>query len=76
MPWIKSRNLASRVLGLVGKKLPNDWEQRYQYRPVMLETFVEKTRFKGTCYKAANWISIGETKEGGNWETIPNFTKM
>ncbi len=65
LPWIKSRNLASRVLALVAKKLPKDWEQRYKYRPVMLETFVEKNRFKGICYKAANWIYLGETKGRG-----------
>lgn len=65
LPWIKSRNLASKVLSIVAKRLPTDWEQRYKYRPVMLETFVEKKRFKGTCYKAANWIYLGETKGRG-----------
>ncbi len=65
LPWIKSKNLASKILALVAKKLPDDWEQRYKYRPVMLETFVEKKRFGGTCYKAANWIYIGETKGRG-----------
>jgi hypothetical protein len=65
LPWIKSKNLASKILSLVAKKLPDDWEQRYKYRPVMLETFVEKKRFSGTCYKAANWIYVGETKGRG-----------
>ena len=65
LPWIKSKNLASKILSLVAKKLPDDWEQRYKYRPVMLETFVEKKRFSGTCYKAANWICVGETKGRG-----------
>jgi hypothetical protein len=73
LPWIKSRNLASRVLGLVAKKLPNDWEERYKYRPVMLETFVEKKRFKGTCYKAANWIYLGETKGRGK---LGDYSKL
>ncbi|MCP4457495.1 MAG: DUF4338 domain-containing protein [Cytophagales bacterium] len=65
LPWIKSKNLASKILSLVARKLLDDWEQRYKYRPVMLETFVEKKRFSGTCYKAANWIYVGETKGRG-----------
>jgi hypothetical protein len=64
LPWIRSRNLASRLLSLVVKRLPEDWEQRYSYRPVLLETFVEQ-RFRGTCYRAANWIHVGETQGRG-----------
>lgn len=73
LPWIKSRNLASKVLGLAAKKLPNDWEHHYQYRPVMLETFIEKKRFRGTCYKAANWIYLGETKGRGK---LGDYSKL
>jgi len=65
LPWVQSRNLASRILSLAGKKLPYDWEARYHYRPVLLETFVEKERFEGTCYKAANWIYVGDTRGRG-----------
>lgn len=65
LPWVRSRNLASRILSLAGKKLPYDWEARYHYRPVLLETFVEKERFEGTCYKAANWIYVGDTRGRG-----------
>ncbi len=65
LPWIKSKNLASKILSLVARKLPDDWEERYKFRPVMLETFVEKERFSGACYKAANWICVGETKGRG-----------
>ena len=61
LPWIKSPNLASRILGGVTKRLPRDWEARYGYRPVLLETFVQLDRFKGTCYKAANWVQVGAT---------------
>lgn len=62
LPWIKSPNLASRILGGIAKQLPIDWEARYNYRPVLLETFVQLDRFKGTCYRAANWIQIGKTE--------------
>lgn len=62
LPWIKSPNLASRILGGIAKRLPIDWEARYNYRPVLLETFVQLDRFRGTCYRAANWIQIGKTE--------------
>lgn len=62
LPWIKSPNLASRIQGDIVKQLPIDWEEQYNYRPVLLETFVQLDRFKGTCYQAANWIQIGKTK--------------
>jgi hypothetical protein len=61
LPWIKSPNLASRILGGIVRQLPRDWEDRYNYRPVLLETFVQTDRFAGTCYKAANWIHLGAT---------------
>lgn len=65
LPWITSRNLASRILATVVKQLPSDWERRYGYAPVLLETFVEKQRFRGTCYRAANWIHLGQTQGRG-----------
>jgi len=65
LPWIQSKNLASKLLSLTAKQLPNDWETRYNYRPVLLETFVEIPRFTGTCYKAANWIHVGTTTGRG-----------
>jgi hypothetical protein len=61
LPWIKSPNLASRILSRIVRQLPQDWEDRYHYRPVLLETFVQLDRFTGTCYKAANWIRLGTT---------------
>jgi hypothetical protein len=70
LPWIKYRNLASRILSLVAKRLPDDWEARYTYRPVLLETFVEKPRFTGTCYKAANWHYLGDTQGRGKLDTL------
>jgi hypothetical protein len=65
MPWITSKNLASRILGAVTRLLPELWQKRYACRPVLLETFVERERFRGTCYRAANWIHVGETKGRG-----------
>jgi hypothetical protein len=65
MPWITSKNLASRILGGVTRLLPELWEKRYASTPVLLETFVERERFRGTCYRAANWIHVGETKGRG-----------
>ena len=65
LPWIKSANLASRILAGISKQLPIDWEARYNYRPVLLETFVQLPNFQGTCYRAANWVEVGTTKGYG-----------
>ena len=65
LPWVQSKNPASMTLARVAHQLPDDWEERYHYRPVLMETFVDKERFAGTCYKAANWISVGETQGRG-----------
>jgi hypothetical protein len=65
LPWVCSKNLASRLLGLAARQLPGDWQQRYGYRPVLLETFVEVERFAGTCYRAANWRCLGLTQGRG-----------
>jgi len=65
LPWVQSKNLASKILAQAAKRIPDDWQQRYAYRPVLMETFVEKERFSGTCYKAANWCYVGETKGRG-----------
>ena len=65
LPWIQSKNLASKILSLTARILPNDWEKRYNIRPVFMESFVQKNRFSGTCYKAANWKLAGETKGRG-----------
>ncbi len=65
LPWVKSKNLASKILSLTARHIPDDWEKRYNFRPALLETFVQKNRFAGTCYKAANWINVGQTKGRG-----------
>jgi hypothetical protein len=65
LPWVKSKNLASKLLAMVAIRIPEDWSRIYGYKPVLLETFVESHRFHGTCYKAANWIYVGQTKGRG-----------
>jgi len=65
LPHVKVPHLASHVLGKAVRQLKQDWMQRYGEDPVLLETFVEKQRYGGTCYRAANWIEVGETKGRG-----------
>jgi hypothetical protein len=65
LPWVQCRNLASKVLSLSERCVADDFEQRYGIRPVLLETFVEKQRFRGTCYRAANWQHLGHTQGRG-----------
>jgi hypothetical protein len=65
LPWVTSRHLASKVLALAARQLPRHWQACYAYRPVLLETFVEIPRFSGTCYKAANWLYVGDTQGRG-----------
>jgi len=70
LPWIRCKNLASRILAMITRRLSDDWHERYAYRPVLLETFVEKPRFAGTCYKAANWQYLGDTQGRGKLDTL------
>ena len=60
-PWVKVRYLASHVLGKIVKGLVKDWEQRWEYQPALLETFVDPQYFNGTCYQAANFKYLGMT---------------
>jgi len=65
VPWVHCYNLASFLLAMAARRLTDDWQQNYGYRPALLETFVEIPRFTGTCYKAANWTYLGDTKGRG-----------
>jgi len=65
-PWIDVPNLSSKVLSITSKQIANDWEMDHGYRPVLLETFVDPTKYKGTSYQAANWSCIGQTS-GSQW---------
>jgi len=62
LPWVKVKCLASKVLALNIKSISNDWMTVYHHPLYLLETFIEQSRFKGTCYRAANWIRVGQTK--------------
>jgi hypothetical protein len=65
LPWVRVRNLASRVLALAAARVGEDFAARYGESVVLLETFVEIPRFAGTCYRAANWQYLGETAGRG-----------
>jgi hypothetical protein len=72
LPWVQIKNGASKILSMVERRLPVDWEARYGYRPVLLETYVQKDKFRGTCYKAANWIHVGDTQGRGRGDRHHN----
>src|SRR5437660_9437388 len=61
LPWVHVSGLASKILALAARQLPADWESHYGHRPLLLETLVDASRFRGTCYRAANWIYVGQT---------------
>jgi len=65
LPWVRVRNLASSALSMAARRIQIDWLEDYCYAPVLLETFVDSSIYKGTCYKAANWIYLGETQGRG-----------
>ncbi len=65
LPWVNVPHLASHILAVISKRISADWEQKYGHSICLLETFVETGRFKGTCYKAANWINVGRTTGRG-----------
>lgn len=73
LPWVHSPNLASHLLARLARRLPRDWQRRYGYAPVLLETFVEQQRFRGTCYRAANWIHVGQTQGRGKLDRHKRF---
>ena len=64
---VECRNLASKALGMVLGRLGEDFQQRYGYRPVLVETFVDEGKHAGTSLKASNWIRVGETAGRGRF---------
>ncbi len=64
-PWVRISNLASKALSLAIKRIQGDWLREFCYAPVLLETFVDREHFQGTCYKASNWLQLGQTKGQG-----------
>lgn len=70
LPWVHVRGLASKILSLCARQLPGDWERHYGYRPLLLETLVDSKRFRGTSYRAANWLALGQTQGGGRMDRL------
>ena len=62
LPQIRVPHLASHILGRIMRRIQKDWRNKYKHPIHMVETFVERDLFKGTCYKAANWLCVGQTK--------------
>jgi hypothetical protein len=62
LPWVRVKHLASCVLGQVAGRIQQDWQQRYGHGLDWLETFVDRERFRGICYRAANWQCVGQTQ--------------
>jgi hypothetical protein len=70
LPTVRSANLGSKVLSLAARRLGGDFQERYGYCPVLLESFVEDGRFAGTVYRAANWIEVGQTQGRGKEDRL------
>ena len=64
------RNLASAMLKCPLRRLASDWQQQYGIEPLLLETLVDRNRFHGGCYRAANWIELGETTGRGRMDKV------
>lgn len=62
LPWLQVKNLASRVLSKAVRQMTIDWQERYAVEPLLVETLVDPTRYRGTCYRAANWVDLGRTR--------------
>jgi len=67
-PWTRIPHLASHSLAQAARQLPRDWQSRYGVEPVLMETLVDPARYRGTCYRAANWIEAGMTQGRGRMD--------
>ena len=68
LPWVQIKHLASHVLALSARRLAADWHRRYRVWPLLLETLVDEQHYRGTCYRAANWIDVGHTTGRGRMD--------
>jgi hypothetical protein len=75
LPWVQVPHLASHLLGRMTARLSADWEAVYAHPIVWLETFIDATRFRGTCYRAANWIVLGRTQGRGHRAPTKQVTR-
>ncbi|MBN2130418.1 MAG: DUF4338 domain-containing protein [Sedimentisphaerales bacterium] len=74
LPWVQVRHLASHILGQMARRLSADWEALYGHPIYYLETFVDRDRFAGTCYRAANWRCLGQTTGRGIKDKVHQVT--
>jgi len=74
-PWVRVPELASKVLSICAHGLGQDWKREYGYEPVLLETYVDQERFRGTCYRAANWHLLGATLGRGRQDRDATCSK-
>jgi len=74
LPWVRVEHLASHILGRMAARISDDWQGLYGHPIYFLETFVDPTRFRGTCYRAANWVLLGKTTGRGKQSNsyVPN----
>ena len=68
VPWVRIRNLASSILSLAAHRIREDWRERYATELLLAETLVDAERFRGSCYRAANWIHLGSTTGRGRMD--------
>ena len=74
LPWVEVPHLASHVLGLLARRIRNDWMGKYGHPIALLETFVDRSRFRGTCYRAANWQCVGQTQGRSRQDRYANMS--
>ena len=74
LPWVRVEHLASHILGRMAARISDDWQRLYRHPVYFLETFVDPERFRGTCYRAANWVLLGKTTGRGKQSNsyVPN----
>lgn len=73
LPWVRIPHLASHILGAITRRIGADWLAKYHHPIYLLETFVDRERFRGLCYRAANWLCVGETKGRGRQGPTPGI---
>jgi hypothetical protein len=75
LPWVRVPHLASHILGRIARMISADWQRLYGHPVHYLETFVDQERFHGTCYRAANWLHLGQTTGRGIKEKTRKVTR-
>ena len=76
LPWVRVPHLATHILGRIRRQIVDDWQTKYRQPLYLLETFVDRQRFAGACYRAANWIWLGQTQGRGRQGSHPPSTTI